>query len=75
MPQKIVHSECLTILVVIIATALVLFLAIWIRHLYIQWKEDREFWRQFDNMVERKNKKFIQAFEKLIEDINNTQTL
>jgi hypothetical protein len=54
----------------IIIFAAIGFLAVWLRHRYIQWQEDKEFWRQVDKMFDRRNKIFIESFKKTLEDMN-----
>ena len=53
----------------LIIVAVIGFFGIWIRHRYIEWQEDKKFWKQVDNMIERRNKIFQEAFEKLLEDM------
>jgi hypothetical protein len=44
----------------------IVFLAILIRQRYIEWQEDRRFWRQVDKMIEDNNKMLNEAFEKFL---------
>jgi len=54
-------------LYMLLIVAIIGFSVIWLRHRYFQWQEDKEFFKQVDNMIEKRNKIFIEAFEKTLD--------
>lgn len=55
----------LYLLLIIIPPAL--FLAIWLNHVYVQWKEDRVFWKQVDAMIEKREQEYLKNIKRALE--------
>lgn len=55
----------LYLLLMIIPSAL--FLAIWLNHVYVQWKEDRVFWKQVDAMIEKREQEYLKNIKRALE--------
>lgn len=45
------------------------FFIIWIRYQYLQWQDNKKFWKQVDAMIEQRNKVFNEALKKAFLDM------
>lgn len=50
---------------------LLIFCIIWIKHIYIQYQEDKKFFKEVDRMIDHKNKIFLDALEKSFKQIDS----
>jgi len=55
-------------LYILLSVSTIVFLVIWLRHKYIEWQEDRLFWKHIDNMIKDNNKKLTEALKKSLEE-------